>query len=73
MKAIMKNNLIKLYKEALPGELECQEDNYVENFLKSIEGKKIDLVFTGGDAFEKKDNNIYLPDSLWDLDYELNL
>ena len=34
-------------------------------FLKSIEGKVIDLVFTGGDAFEKSDNNIWLPNDLW--------
>ncbi len=37
-----------------------------KEFLKSIEGKVIDLVFTAGDAFEKEDNNHWLPDSLWD-------
>ena len=36
-----------------------------KQFLKSIEGKVVDLVFTGGDAFEKEDNNHWLPDSLW--------
>jgi len=35
-------------------------------FLKSIEGKVVDLVFTDGDAFEKNDNNHWLPDSLWE-------
>jgi hypothetical protein len=37
-----------------------------KNFLKSIEGKVVDLVFTGNDAFEKNDNDHWLPDSLWD-------
>jgi hypothetical protein len=37
-----------------------------KQFLKSIEGKIVDLVFTGGDAFEKNDNNYWLPSSLWD-------
>ena len=36
-------------------------------FLKSIEGKTVELVFTGNDAFEKNDHNHWLPDSLWDL------
>ena len=35
-------------------------------FLKSIEGKVVNLVFTCGDAFEEKDNNFWLPNSLWD-------
>lgn len=37
-----------------------------KKFLKSIEGKIVDLVFTRGDAFEKNDNNVWLPDELWD-------
>lgn len=36
-------------------------------FLKSIEGKVVDLIFTGGDAFEKNDNNHWLPSDLWEL------
>ena len=35
-------------------------------FLKSIEDKVVSLVFTGVDAFEEKDNNIWLPDDLWE-------
>ena len=38
----------------------------LKQFLKSIEGKIVNLVFTGGDAFELFDNNYWLPDSLWD-------
>jgi len=37
-----------------------------KKFLKSIEGKTVDLVFTAGDAFEKNDNNHWLPNSLWE-------
>ena len=37
-----------------------------KKFLKSIEGKVVELVFTAGDAFEKNDNNHWLPKSLWD-------
>jgi len=38
----------------------------LKQFLKSIENKTINLVFTGEDAFEEIDNNIWLPDALWD-------
>jgi hypothetical protein len=65
MKARMKENLIELYEQALPGELEAQGDGSTEKFLKSIEGKEVELVFTLGDAFEKTDNNVWLPNSLW--------
>ena len=37
-----------------------------KQFLKSIEGKVVNLVFTAGDAFEEKDNNHWLPSDLWD-------
>lgn len=37
-----------------------------KQFLKSIEGKIVDLVFVHGDAFEKEDNNHWLPESLWE-------
>ena len=67
MKAKMRDNLEKRYRAALPGELEAVENtNHVIGFLKSIEGKEVDLIFTGGDAFEKNDNNIWLKDELWD-------
>lgn len=38
----------------------------LKKFLKSIEGKVIELEFTNGDAFEKNDNNVWLPESLWE-------
>ena len=58
----MKDNLIERYKKILPEEY----DEETGKFLKSIEGKEIDLLFTAGDAFEVKDNNIWLPKALWD-------
>lgn len=36
-----------------------------KEFLKSIEGKVVELVFTCGDAFEKEDNDHCLPNELW--------
>lgn len=75
MKARMKDNLIMRYQQSpeLKGELHAVLEvhgwaEYVKTkvFLKSIEGKTVDLIFTAGDAFEKNDNNIWLPPSLWD-------
>lgn len=30
-----------------------------------IQGKEVDLVFSGDSAFEKNDNNYWLPDCCW--------
>ena len=62
MKAQMKDNLIQRYKEVMPEEY----DDELEEFLLSIEGKVVDLVFIGDDAFEKNDNNWWLINELWD-------
>jgi len=61
MKAKMKEDLIRLYKQIMPEEY----DEEIGDFLRSIEGKEVDLVFTGGDAFERANNNIWLPSCLW--------
>ena len=69
MKAKMKDHLVARYEKALPGELgACAGEDARGRmaFLESIEKKEVDLVFTGGDAFEKEYNNIWLPDSLWE-------
>ncbi len=46
----------------------CGLEDYfnLKLFLKSIEGKIVDLTFTHGDAFEQNDNNYWLPDELWE-------
>ena len=47
-------------------EMHGMEDYFdLKTFLKSIEGKAVNLVFTGGDAFGEKDNNFWLPNDLW--------
>jgi len=67
MKAKMKDNLVERYEEILPGELDaCEKADEVVAFLESIEDKEVRLVFTAGDAFEENDNNIWLPETLWD-------
>ena len=55
-----------------PNELIAQKEAWgmqdyfkTKEFLKSIEGCIVELVFTAGDAFEKNDNNYWLPPSLW--------
>lgn len=61
MKARMKDNLVARYSLLMPDEI---DDETIE-FLDSIDGKVVDLTFTCGDAFEKNNNNIWLPDELW--------
>jgi len=62
MKAIMRDNLVARYKAVMPNEY----DSEIGEFLRSIEGKEVELRFIGTDAFEVKDNSIWLPDCLWD-------
>lgn len=62
MKAKIKENILELYDAVLPNE----RDRETTDFLLSIEGREVDLVFTLGDAFEKEDNNYWLPSELWD-------
>jgi len=65
MKARMKTNLVPRYMSLAPDVVD-HPDSDVIKFLESIDGKEVDLVFTHGDAFEKNDNNIWLPDCLWE-------
>jgi len=66
MKAKMKDNLLERYEKECPGELKSISGKEVADFLLSIEGKEVELTFTLGDAFEKNDDNIWLPNELWD-------
>ena len=63
-----KHHLWNEQNELLAGKKLFGMEGYfkTKEFLKSIEGKVVDLVFLGDDAFEKNDNNHLLPDSLWD-------
>ena len=62
MRAKMKTNLYAIYKSLLPDEVDAD----IYRFLNSIDGKEVTLIFTHGDAFEINDNNIWLPNELWD-------
>lgn len=73
VKAKMKDNLVKRYDEAFPGEIEafrsaCGEEEHKDfiQFLESIQKKEVNLVFAAGDAFEEKNNDYWLPNQLWD-------
>ena len=74
MKAKMVDDLVEAYRncQELHGELDAtraengeSEYNKLVQFLESIGGKEVELVFAPRDAFEKNDNNYWLPDSLW--------
>jgi len=63
----MCSDIITAYEKVLPGELAASNDKEsIIKFLKSIEGKEIELIFTLNDAFEKQDDNVWLPESLWE-------
>lgn len=64
MRARMRDNLIERAKEIFTSPLDMDTD--YKNFLLSIEGQEVELIFTCEDAFEKNDNNFWLPDCLWD-------
>jgi hypothetical protein len=63
MRARMKTDLIERYEKANQN---CMDED-LRSFLLSIEGKDVELVFTDGDAFEKSDDNFWLPNDLWDV------
>jgi hypothetical protein len=63
MKAQMVDDLPARMTKFFGGPLEVDEEAL--EFYRSISGKVVDLVFTGGDAFEAKDNNYWLPDEMW--------
>lgn len=65
MKARMKDNLVPRYMALVPDVVD-EPDEDVINLLSRIEGKEVELVFVHGDAFEKTDNNIWLPDCMWE-------
>ena len=64
MKARMKTDLVARYKAIMPEEY----DEAIGKFLRSIEGKVVELYFIAGDAFEVNDKDIWLPDALWDFE-----
>ena len=65
MKVIMKDNLIERYMKNFPYDSSLDDEEDI-TFLRRIEGKVINLIFTHGDAFEENDNDLWLPDNLWE-------
>lgn len=41
------------------------EKRYHRIFCEAVQGKVVELVFIGDDAFEKVDNNTWIPSHLW--------
>ena len=58
MKALMKTGLLSLYP--------FDVDDEVIELLERIDGQIVELTFTGSDAFEKVNDNIWLPHELWE-------
>ena len=65
MKARIVDNLLDVIEKEM-GEFEGHRND--PEFLKlceRIQGKEVELVFAHGDAFEKEDNNYWLPECCW--------
>ena len=76
IKAKMSDNLVSAYRtcEELTyydgrSEFDLMSDDdqcALVDFLSRISGQVVELVFIGNDAFERNNNNYWLPDSLWE-------
>lgn len=65
MKARIVDNLLDVI-EAEMGEAEGhRKDPKFLALCDRIQGNEVELTFTHGDAFEKEDNNYWLPDCCW--------
>ena len=63
MKARIVNNLREVLEKALP--LEDYSGADFAAFAERVQGKVVDLVFIGPDAFEAIDRNWWLPPCCW--------
>lgn len=64
MKALICENLVDEIEKLMPRCGHRGDADFIA-LAERIQGKVVDLVFTGEDAFEAIDNNWWLPDSLW--------
>ncbi len=62
MKVRIVNNLMKTSDVFIEGKEGHKTDPEFIKLCNRIAGKEVDLVFIGADAFEKTDNNYWLPD-----------
>lgn len=66
MNARIKGNLLDVIDEFFDGKEGHRTDPKFLALCDRIAGKEVELVFNGLDAFEKHDNNYWLPDCCWD-------
>ena len=66
MRALVVDDLLEAIEKEL-GEVENHrnDDKFLE-LCNKIQGKEVELAFIGDDAFEKQDNNYWLPNSCWE-------
>lgn len=66
MKARIVENLLDVIEFEMGAVEGHRKDPEFLKLVDRIQGKVVELVFTCGDAFEKQDNNYWLPDSCWE-------
>ncbi len=66
MRARIKADLLIIIDEFFEGKEGHRIDPKFLSLCSRIAGKEVDLVFIGDDAFEKEDNNYWLPGCCWE-------
>ena len=64
--ARIRNNLLDVIDDFFKGEEGHRTDSKFLELCERIRGREVTLVFIGNDAFEKEDNNYWLPDCCWE-------
>lgn len=65
MKAKIVDNLMDVIDNFFDGKEGHRTDPKFIKLCDRISGKEVELIFIGGDAFEKEDNNYWLPEDCW--------
>jgi len=65
MKAKMVDNLLDTIEEYFGVAEGHRKDKEFLKLCDRIQGKEVKLIFICGDAFEKEDNNYWLPECCW--------
>lgn len=60
------DNFVELMEEFFRGELSEKDKAELRVLADRIAGKVVELTFVCGDAFEKIDNNWWLPNCTWE-------
>jgi hypothetical protein len=67
MRARIVDNLLDTIDEFFGGAEGHRDDPKFLELCNRIEGREVDIVFNGKDAFEKEDNNYWLPECCWTI------